>query len=274
MNLNKKILYSLLFFVSLFFNFDSKIFSAPRTNKTNKKKVVKPKISPILEPKAEEIFFLKQNYFSQLKNKNIIKTKKIRAVGIPIFNEEVSAISIYQVFDRAEIKKIKLAEQKEKRTKSFKKPRHLSKNQWDTILESVSKASKKNELPEELILALIKKESSFRSKVISKSGAVGLTQLKPSTAKYECGLSYKQLTVIDLNIQCGVFYLSKLIDIFNGRLDLAITSYNAGPGAVKRAIRKANSKDLKKILAFLSKESQEFAQKIFMYSDMISKSRQ
>lgn len=96
----------------------------------------------------------------------------------------------------------------------------------------IDEASKSTGLRPELILAVIDKESAGKSDAISSKGASGLMQLMPATAK-EVGVS----DPLDpaQNITGGARYLSKMLDRFDGNLELALAGYNAGPGNVERA---------------------------------------
>ena len=83
----------------------------------------------------------------------------------------------------------------------------------------------------DLVRALIQAESAFNPRAVSSKGAMGLMQLMPGTAA-EHG-------VIDAfnpaeNIRAGVKYLKHLLDTYDGRVELALAAYNAGPGAVKK----------------------------------------
>lgn len=132
------------------------------------------------------------------------------------------------------------------------------------IKQAVAKAHKDTGLPINLINSLIKKESSFNPRAISHSGARGLTQLMPSTAKGECGLEKHELFDINKNIQCGIGYLSKQVDYF-GRYDLALAAYNAGPGAVRRAMQKTNSKSISRVTSVLKSETAPYVTTIMHY---------
>jgi len=96
----------------------------------------------------------------------------------------------------------------------------------------IDKASKTTGLRPELILAVIDKESAGKADALSSKGASGLMQLMPGTAK-EVGVS----DTLDpgQNITGGARYLSKMLDRFDGNLELALAGYNAGPGNVERA---------------------------------------
>ena len=88
-----------------------------------------------------------------------------------------------------------------------------------------------NELPPELVAAVVMAESSFRPSLVSHRNAHGLMQLIPSTAE--------QMGVADImspreNIRAGTKYLRYLHDRFDGDRSLALAAYNAGEGNVDR----------------------------------------
>ena len=92
-------------------------------------------------------------------------------------------------------------------------------------------ASRKYTVDPALIEAIIQVESNFRSDAVSRSGATGLMQLMPGTAR--------NLDVMDRfnprdNIHGGVKYISELMKRFDNNMTLAIAAYNAGPSAVER----------------------------------------
>jgi len=80
-----------------------------------------------------------------------------------------------------------------------------------------------------LVFLVIEQESHFRPRIVSPKGAQGLMQLMPSTAR-RFGVS-RPFDAGD-NIRGGTQYLKELLAMFNGRVDLALASYNAGEGRV------------------------------------------
>lgn len=99
------------------------------------------------------------------------------------------------------------------------------------INQSINLASVKYGLPADLISGVIKAESDFQVNAVSSAGAQGLMQLMPDTAKE---LGVKDPFDIEQNIDGGVRYLKKMLDLFGNDVKLALAAYNAGPGTVSR----------------------------------------
>jgi soluble lytic murein transglycosylase-like protein len=85
---------------------------------------------------------------------------------------------------------------------------------------------------------LVRAESEFNRRAVSPVGAVGLTQLMPSTARYfKRGVSREALFDRDTNLRIGFRYLRTLIEKYNGNLELALLAYNRGPERVDELVR-------------------------------------
>jgi soluble lytic murein transglycosylase-like protein len=97
--------------------------------------------------------------------------------------------------------------------------------------EIIDEAATHYEVDPNLIRAVMQAESAFHPYVVSRAGAEGLMQLMPDLAD-EMGVS----DAFDPreNIMGGVRYLKRLLDDHHGNIDLALASYNAGPGNVER----------------------------------------
>ncbi len=94
-----------------------------------------------------------------------------------------------------------------------------------------------------LLLAVMRVESAYQKHIVSYAGAVGLMQIMPRTgtliahALGENDFTPADLLNPELNVEFAAWYLSSLIRRFDGRLPLAIASYNGGPHNVRRWIQ-------------------------------------
>ncbi|MGB3724057.1 MAG: lytic transglycosylase domain-containing protein [Pacificimonas sp.] len=95
-----------------------------------------------------------------------------------------------------------------------------------------------------MVHAITRQESQFELDAVSPAGARGLMQLMPATAKetarkvgqpYDYGALTRDR---GYNITLGSAYLSNMIDYWGGSHVLAIASYNAGPGNVRKRIER------------------------------------
>ncbi|ABM36515.1 lytic transglycosylase domain-containing protein [Polaromonas naphthalenivorans] len=112
---------------------------------------------------------------------------------------------------------------------------------YKAVRHLLREASDKHGIDYELLQALIATESGFNAQAVSPKGAVGLMQLIPPTAaRYgvksdKTAQAEQKLTDPRTNIRAGSSYLSDLMKLFPGEIELAIAAYNAGEGAVQRA---------------------------------------
>jgi soluble lytic murein transglycosylase-like protein len=96
---------------------------------------------------------------------------------------------------------------------------------------TVADHAARHALDPDLVRAVIRVESGWNPRAVSRKGAMGLMQLMPATAaEYGVADPFNPTE----NIRAGVAYLRRLIDRFDGRTELALAAYNAGPGAVER----------------------------------------
>lgn len=95
----------------------------------------------------------------------------------------------------------------------------------------VQRAARRYGLRPEIISAVIQVESAGNPLALSPKNAKGLMQLTDSTAEM---LGVQNIWSPGENIDGGARYLKQLLDRFDGRLELALAAYNAGPTAVVR----------------------------------------
>ena len=133
--------------------------------------------------------------------------------------------------------------------------RHETLNRWHHIYNYSAKYRIKPDLSRriydaaiaagiepELGFRLVRVESVFDPKAESPVGALGLTQLMPSTARvFEPNVTREQLLTADVNLRIGFRYLRGLIREYKGDLKLALLVYNRGPVAVGRALAMGKS---------------------------------
>jgi len=92
------------------------------------------------------------------------------------------------------------------------------------------------------IHGIMRQESQFDRQAVSGSGARGMMQLMPGTAREQAdklGLSYDYTRLTSdpgYNMQLGTAYFGRIMDMFAGNYVLAIAAYNAGPGNVRKWI--------------------------------------
>ena len=99
-----------------------------------------------------------------------------------------------------------------------------------------------------LLAGVIYAESKFEDDRTSAAGAKGLMQLTPATAQYIAHLSggtafkLEDLSVPQVNISYGAYYLRYLLNRYHGNIALALAAYNGGEGNVDRWIHEGRSR--------------------------------
>ena len=93
----------------------------------------------------------------------------------------------------------------------------------------VIRISEEHGVDPKLVDALVRVESDYDPRAVSRRGAMGLMQLMPETARR---LSVDDPFDPEDNVRGGTRELSRLVDRYAGNLQLALAAYNAGEGAV------------------------------------------
>lgn len=94
-----------------------------------------------------------------------------------------------------------------------------------------------------IVLALMRQESAFNPEALSWAGARGLMQVMPATARHvarKIGLPFSRERLLadpSYNMTIGSAYFAEVLGEFSGSYLLALASYNAGPGRVRRWLR-------------------------------------
>ncbi|HEY9777886.1 MAG TPA: transglycosylase SLT domain-containing protein [Planktothrix sp.] len=124
-----------------------------------------------------------------------------------------------------------------------------------------------------LVHALIREESRYNHRAVSRSNAIGLMQLLPATA---AGVA-KRLQVPfkhnddffepAVNIKLGTDYLSYVLGRYSGNAMFAVASYNGGPNAVKHWLtlhEQSNAGDYDYFVENIpTRETRDYVRKVF-----------
>jgi len=99
------------------------------------------------------------------------------------------------------------------------------------VRELVREISLEHGLDPKLMDALVRVESGFNPKAVSRKGAMGLMQLMPATANR---LGVRDPFDPEQNVRGGMREFSRLVHRYRGNLQFALAAYNAGEGAVSK----------------------------------------
>jgi soluble lytic murein transglycosylase len=132
-----------------------------------------------------------------------------------------------------------------------------------------------NGLDPYLVAALIRQESEFNAGAVSRANAVGLMQLLPSTGK---GLARKngvkhfnanQLLDPTVNLRLGTIDLRQAISKYDGQVEYALASYNAGDSPVRQWISSNDYKDVPEWVESIPySETRDYVQSILRNREM------
>lgn len=102
----------------------------------------------------------------------------------------------------------------------------------EKVNAAIEAAASRHNVDPNLVRAVIKVESNFNPRAVSRKGAMGLMQLMPDTARQ---LNVAHPFDANENVDAGVRHLRSLLDSFGGDVRLSLAAYNAGSKAVQRS---------------------------------------
>jgi len=96
------------------------------------------------------------------------------------------------------------------------------------IKRLVAEEAVRMKVPPSLALAVAHAESNFNPRARSRKDARGVMQIMPATARHEYAIDPHLLWNPRINVRVGLHFLRRLIDQYDGRVDLALSYYNGG----------------------------------------------
>lgn len=139
-------------------------------------------------------------------------------------------------------------------------------------IEAVEKYADTYSVPKELIFAVIKTESKFKSDAVSAAGAIGLMQITPETFMWLCSKNSDTandpnlLYTPEINIMYGVYYLDILYSEF-GSWQTALAAYNAGPSRVREWLKNPEHSENGVLTDIPFSETREYIEKVLKAKD-------
>jgi soluble lytic murein transglycosylase-like protein len=125
-----------------------------------------------------------------------------------------------------------------------------------------------------LLRGLVRQESVFDATARSRAGAMGLTQLMPSTARTLARsvlrARYRRAFLYDpgVNARLGAAYLRRLMDRFGGSTLLALAAYNGGPSRIARVVRENPRLDEDELFETIPVyETRDYVRRVLLYAE-------
>jgi len=218
----KNIFYMFLFCFLVFIGMSLEIY----TLKLDNKKIVESQHKVIEAFEKDTKFLTEQSVFWYEYVQEDMNFNKIFEQKISILEESIDAKNIRW----AKIKQIRgIIEDSSENNLNIK--------EYTIMAGAIFDYSEEYDVPISLVMAVMKRESNFNPKALSSAGARGLMQIMLPTAQDispEIGRRHYNLYSIKNNIQFGTWYLWKMLDRFDGDVELAIRGYNCGPTCVEK----------------------------------------
>ncbi len=125
-----------------------------------------------------------------------------------------------------------------------------------------------------LLRGLVRQESVFEPTARSRAGALGLTQLMPSTARSLARsvlrMRYRRAFLYDpgVNAKLGAAYLKSLLDRFGGKTLYALAAYNGGPSRMARVLEQNPNRDEEEILeSHPAYETRDYVRHVLLFAE-------
>ncbi len=130
-------------------------------------------------------------------------------------------------------------------------------------------SAKRQNLDPYMVAALIRQESEFNPGAHSHANAYGLTQIVPATGRMlarQQGIRWSSPNLLyepSTNLRLGTQYIRSLLDQWNGRWELTLAAYNAGPSRVKEWMSWSNYREPSEFVeAIPITETREYVQAV------------
>lgn len=208
---------------------------------------------------------LKISKANKLINKKLVQKYDIDSISKNLFNDDILLLSLVNYNDFETIEEFKIDDEfikswiynkKQMYPESIKTAQDALENAnnigfsdyrlkliYPVRFEKlINKYAFKYKISPYLFLSLVREESHFNPDAKSPVGALGLSQIMPSTATHIEGktVSKQELMDVENNIRIGEKYFNYITQHFNGNVYLAILSYNAGFGNVEKWLNDSN----------------------------------
>ncbi len=112
------------------------------------------------------------------------------------------------------------------------------------LAESIYDLALQENIAPDVAFGLVRTESEFKTSATSHVGAIGLTQLMPSTARgMREGTTIADLRDPQINLSIGFKFLREMLNHYDGNAKMALLAYNRGPGIVDRILKRGGDPD-------------------------------
>ncbi|MBD3368649.1 MAG: transglycosylase SLT domain-containing protein [Candidatus Eisenbacteria bacterium] len=137
----------------------------------------------------------------------------------------------------------------------------------------VQRECRRSAVPPDIFFSLIRQESLFEPEAVSWVGARGLSQIMPSTGRWLArrlghrGYSTRLLLDPETNVRFGTYYLSGLIEDYEGDVLRALAAYNGGPESVERWWNYSGSGDTDVFVEDIGyPETADYVRRVYRYA--------